>query len=68
MKPEPSDDELVAIVAAYAIVVRDGRTLAPVPEPAPAWRRAARLEGVGEAGAAARHTKHRARWRASSTP
>jgi hypothetical protein len=68
MKTEPNDDELVAIVAAYTILVRDGRSLAPVPEPAPAWRRAARLEGVGDAEAAARDTKHRGRWRASTRP
>jgi len=61
MKGEPAGDELVAIVAAYVIVMRERRTLAAVPAPAPAsnWRQAARREAVGDA---------RAPWRASIDP
>jgi hypothetical protein len=66
VKPAPTDDELVAIVAAYAIVMRDGRALAPVP--APAWRRAARLEGVDAGIAASPDPERRTPWRASTGP
>ncbi len=61
MKREPAGDDLVAIVAAYVIVMRERRTLAAVPAPAPVsnWRRAARREAVGET---------RAPWRASIEP
>jgi hypothetical protein len=46
VKTAPADDELVAIVAAYVIVTREARRLAPVPPPMPRWRAAARAEGV----------------------
>jgi hypothetical protein len=56
----PTDDELVAIVAAYVIVTREQRRIAAVPAPMPAWRRAARREGVAPSARAPRDRGHRA--------
>ena len=66
MSAQPSADELVAIVAAYVIAARGRRGLAPVPEPVPAWRVAARLE-LDDAPAA-RGVRRRSAWRASTGP
>ncbi len=66
MSAEPGDDELAAIAAAYAIVVRARRPADAAPSSVSRWRLAGRVEPDG--AAAARSNGRRSAWRTAAGP